>query len=154
MEERTMNSMTKGIGSALVAFSVLAVVPGAAPAEESPAAQNGHNLYEQHCMICHGLRGHGDGEFASELKNAPADLTLISQKRGGVFPEAQIREMIDGRHHVRAHGSDRMPIWGEVFARKQPAGPQYEEAVRDKVDSLIAYLKSIQQPAPAPPAKK
>jgi mono/diheme cytochrome c family protein len=140
-----------------VAAAVLGALFGApsARAEESPAAQAGHNLYSEHCMICHGVRGHGDGELAPELRVAPADLTLITQHHGGVFPEAELREMIDGRRRVRAHGSKEMPIWGEVFRRNQPAGPGYSETTRDTIDSLLIYLKSIQQEPPsALPAKK
>lgn len=149
-----MNRRANRLACALVAFSLLAAFGAVARAQESPAAQAGHNLYERHCMLCHGLRGHGDGEFAGELSVAPADLTLISQRRNGVFPESQIRETIDGRRRVRGHGPVNMPIWGDVFGRMGPAGPQYEEGVRDKIDAMIAYLKSIQQPAPTPPAKK
>ncbi|MFI5315619.1 MAG: c-type cytochrome [Myxococcota bacterium] len=139
--------------AALAALVALVGASSGARAQESPEAQAGHNLYEQHCMLCHGLRGRGDGEFAAELKVAPADLTLISQRRGGVFPEVELREMIDGRRRVRAHGPANMPIWGEVFERSA-AGPQYESDVRDKIDSLLAYLKSIQRPAAAEPVKK
>jgi mono/diheme cytochrome c family protein len=151
-----MKQMAKRLGSALVAFSVLAVLGGVARAQqgESPAAQAGHNLYEQHCMLCHGLRGHGDGDFAAELKVAPADLTTIALRRGGVFPESQIREMIDGRRRVRGHGAANMPIWGDVFGRNGPAGGQYEADVRDKLDAMMAYLKSIQREAPTAPMKK
>jgi len=149
-----MEQRAKGLAAGLVALAALAALSRAPRAEESPAAQAGHNLYEKHCMLCHGLRGHGDGEFAAELRKRPADLTLIAQRRGGVFPEEQIREMIDGRRHVRGHGVENMPIWGEVFGRKGAADQQYEAAIRDKIDALLDYLKSIQQPPLAPPAKK
>jgi len=114
-------------------------------AQESVAAQAGHNLYEQHCMVCHGLRADGTGPLAGELKVAPADLRLIAQRRGGVFPEVEIREIIDGRRRVRAHGPANMPLWGEVFAQSG-ADAQHEIEVRDRVQSLVDYLKSIQHP--------
>lgn len=127
---------------------------GAARAEESSEAQAGHNLYEQHCYVCHGLRGKGDGPLAEELRVAPADLTGISQRRGGVFPEVELREIIDGRRRVRGHGPANMPLWGDVFSRQSP-GAEYEAEVRDKVQSLVDYLKSIQVPGPSvPPVKK
>lgn len=124
-----------------------------ARAEESPAAQAGHNLYEQYCMVCHGLRGQGDGELAEELRVAPADLTTIAKRRGGVFPEVELREVIDGRRRVRAHGAANMPLWGDVFS-SQRAGAQNEIEIRDKVTSLVTYLKSIQKLEPSAPAKK
>lgn len=125
------------------------LLPAAARAQESAAAQMGHNLYEQHCQLCHGLRGQGDGPFASELRVAPADLTTIALRRNGVFPETQIREIIDGRRRVRGHGPDSMPIWGNVFGRSGPAGSEMEQVTRDRVNALVQYLKSIQKTAPA-----
>lgn len=129
-------------------------LPAAARAEESPEAQAGHNLYAQHCELCHGLRGQGDGPFAGELRVAPADLTTIALRRQGVFPEAQIREIIDGRRRVRGHGPDNMPIWGNVFGRNAAAGSEMEQVARDRVTTLVDYLKSIQKQAPEAPAKK
>lgn len=129
-------------------------LPAAARAEESPEAQAGHNLYTQHCELCHGLRGQGDGPFAGELRVAPADLTTIALRRQGVFPEAQIREIIDGRRRVRGHGPDNMPIWGNVFGRNAAAGSEMEQVARDRVTTLVDYLKSIQKQAPEAPAKK
>jgi mono/diheme cytochrome c family protein len=128
-----------------VALALWLSLGGLALGEESVAAQAGHNLYEQHCMECHGIRGRGDGPLAEELKVAPADLTLIAKRRGGVFPEAELREIIDGRRRVRAHGPANMPIWGEVFA-ESAAGAQHEIEVRDRVNSLVVYLQSIQHP--------
>jgi mono/diheme cytochrome c family protein len=140
-----------GVGGAAVAMFV--AWAALASAEESTEAQAGHNLYSEHCEVCHGLRGHGDGPLAEELRVAPADLTIIAQRRGGVFPESEMREIIDGRRKVRAHGPANMPLWGEVFAQ-QRAGGTHEIEVRDKVQSLVDYLKSIQQPAPPAPEKK
>jgi mono/diheme cytochrome c family protein len=123
-----------------------------AGAEESVEAQAGHNLYSEYCMACHGIRGKGDGEFAGELHVAPADLTTIAMRRGGVFPEAEIREVIDGRRRMRGHGPANMPLWGNVF-KSERTDAQNEIAIRDKVTSLVTYLKSIQQQAPSAPPK-
>lgn len=115
-------------------------------AEESPAAQRGHNLYEQYCMDCHGMKGQGDGVLAEDLKVAPADLTTIALRRKGIFPDVEIREIIDGRRRVRAHGPQNMPLWGKAFGMSvaSPGGPN-EAEVRDKINSLVDYLKSIQR---------
>lgn len=148
MKRRTTRFAVAGVVISIgLGFAALA------SAEESPAAQAGHNLYEEHCMVCHGIRGQGDGPLAEELRVAPADLTLIAQRRGGVFPEVEMREIIDGRRKVRAHGPANMPLWGEVFA-EQRAGGTFETEVRDKVQSLVNYLKSIQRLPPSAPTKK
>jgi mono/diheme cytochrome c family protein len=124
---------------------------GAASAAEYPAAQAGHNLYEQHCQLCHGMRGVGDGPFAGELR--VAHLTTIALRRKGVFPEVEVREIIDGRRRVRGHGPDNMPVWGRVFSRNSEAGAELEQVTRDRIQSLVEYLKSIQKAAPEAPAK-
>jgi mono/diheme cytochrome c family protein len=135
---------------AALAASMLA---GGVHAAESKEAQAGHNLYTQHCELCHGLRAQGDGAFAPELRVAPADLTTIALRRKGVFPEAELREIIDGRRRVRGHGPDNMPIWGNVFGRNAAAGSEHEAVIRDRVNALVDYLKSIQRAAPEAPAR-
>ncbi len=117
-----------------------------AEAQESPAAQRGHNLYEQFCMDCHGMKAQGDGVLAEDLKVAPADLTTIALRRKGVFPDTEIREIIDGRRRVRAHGPLNMPLWGRQFGISvaSPGGPN-EAETRDKINALVDYLKSIQR---------
>ena len=137
----------------VLALLASAAFAGGARAAESTEAQSGHNLYSRHCELCHGLRGRGDGPFAAELRAAPADLTTIALRRSGVFPEAELREIIDGRRRVRGHGPDNMPIWGNVFGRNAAAGSEHEAAIRDRVNALVVYLKSIQQAPPEAPAK-
>jgi len=128
------------VGAACVAFA------SGARAEESVTAQRGHNLYEQYCMDCHGLKAQGDGVLAEDLKVAPSDLTTIAMRRKGVFPDVEIREIIDGRRKVRAHGPQNMPLWGKAFGMNvaSPGGPN-EIEVRDRITSLVDYLKSIQR---------
>jgi mono/diheme cytochrome c family protein len=150
------DAMTRGTTQLSVAGVALAVALWAVPpanAQESTEAQAGHNLYEQYCMVCHGLRAHGDGELAEELRVAPADLTTIAKRRGGVFPEVELREIIDGRRRVRAHGPANMPLWGDVFSGQRADG-QNEIEIRDKVSSLVVYLRSIQQASASAPAGK
>ncbi len=143
------------MATAAWAVSLLAAgLPAALRADESTAAQAGHNLYSRHCELCHGLRGQGDGPFAGELRVAPADLTTIALRRNGVFPEAEMREIIDGRRRVRGHGPDNMPIWGNVFGRNAEAGSELEQVARDRITTLVGYLKSIQRVAPEAPGKK
>ena len=125
----------------LIVGATLSLLAFAARAEESPAAQRGHNLYEQFCMDCHGMKGLGDGVLAEDLKVAPADLTTIALRRKGVFPDVEIREIIDGRRRVRAHGPLNMPLWGKTFGMGvASAGGQTEAETRDKINALVDYL--------------
>jgi len=131
--------------SLIVGAAVLGLAFNAA-AQESPTAQRGHNLYEQFCMDCHGMKGQGDGVLAEDLKVAPADLTTIALRRKGVFPDPEMREIIDGRRRVRAHGPLNMPLWGKEFGMSAAsAGGTMEQETRDKLDALLTYLKSIQK---------
>jgi putative copper resistance protein D len=40
------------------------------------AIAHGLELYQQHCAICHGVAGHGDGPAASDREPRPPDLTV------------------------------------------------------------------------------
>lgn len=131
--------------SLIVGAAVFGLALGAV-AQESPTAQRGQNLYEQFCMDCHGLKARGDGVLAEDLKVAPADLTTIALRRNGVFPDPEIREIIDGRRRVRAHGPLNMPLWGkEIGMSAASAGGPMEQSTRDRIDAVVVYLKSIQK---------
>ena len=129
--------------SAFLALLGACALGAFARAGESKQAQAGRDLYEQNCEVCHGADGRGKGPLAEALRDRPADLTEIAKRRNGVFPDVEVREIIDGRRKVRAHGSGDMPIWGRAFGRV--AGEQNEEAIRDKISALVEYLRSIQR---------
>jgi mono/diheme cytochrome c family protein len=113
-------------------------------AANDPDLEAGRDLYEKHCELCHGAEGKGDGPLSDELKTPPPNLTEISRRRGESFPEAEIREIIDGRHRVRAHGKSEMPIWGRVFGGPAVKGEGDQAAARKKLDQLVLFLRSIQ----------
>jgi mono/diheme cytochrome c family protein len=136
-----------GLGVGALA-SWCALMVGLARAGDSTDLRPGRELYEQHCMICHGAAGKGDGPLAEELRVTPADLTTIAKRRAWTFPEVEVREIIDGRRKVRAHGGNEMPIWGRVFGGAPALGEADEAAVREKIDQLVAYLRSIQVTPP------
>jgi hypothetical protein len=56
--------------------------------------RSGYELYLGHCAICHGLDGRGQGPLAQAMKIVPADLTQISAKHAGSFPEAKVADVI------------------------------------------------------------
>lgn len=78
--------------------------------------------------------------MAPALKARVPDLTLLSRRNGGRFPEAHVRETILGGQIVAAHGSREMPIWGPIF--HQVEGDQDWGNVR--LENLVKYLASIQ----------
>ena len=109
-------------------------------------AKIGGEEFQQYCAACHGPSGVGDGPAAGELRKKPADLTHITARRGGTFPDAEIARFIDGRFDVPSHGTREMPIWGEKLGDPIAEGTDHDEVVRGKLLALIEYLKTIQKP--------
>jgi mono/diheme cytochrome c family protein len=110
--------------------------------------------FRRYCAQCHGMSGIGDGPVASALKKKPANLTLLSANNGGVFPEQEVRNFIDGTKTSAAHGSRAMPIWGDAFRMRTGAASGAggimgagltQPQVDAKIDSLVGYIKSIQR---------
>ena len=101
----------------------------------------GPNLYRAYCAVCLGPRAKGDGPMAASLKNAPADLTRISSRNGGMFPLAKVRKVISGQEALPGgHGKRQMPVWGPIFP--QVAGDQ--DLGRVRLDNLARYLECLQ----------
>ncbi len=94
------------------AFLGVAMVAIAACTPEQQVS--GRALYLDYCASCHGPGGKGDGPAAEGLANAPADLTGIAARNGGVFPMAQVMSTIDG-YTRRGDRSSVMPELGIVL---------------------------------------
>ncbi|MEM8961582.1 MAG: c-type cytochrome [Acidobacteriota bacterium] len=131
----------------LIGVSLLASLATGLTAEEKPAsdqaelAARGKVLYRVYCRNCHGDAAKGGGPVAEYLTVEPTDLTVLAATNEGVYPTADVREVIDGRE-VRAHGYDDMPVWGDAFANTEDAD---EVEVRERIEALVAYLASIQE---------
>ena len=121
-------------------------------AEMSPIGQitSGKLDFREYCAQCHGKDGTGNGPVAPALKKKPANLTLLSRNNGGVFPDKEVRNFIDGSKMAEGHGTREMPIWGYAFLYRQsnhtgPGGaPLTETEVKHKIARLANYIKSIQ----------
>lgn len=72
-----------GTAAALNPASGEAVIPN--PVAATPASiARGQELYQQHCVVCHGVGGRGDGPLARTLNPPPADLRVhVSQHTEG-----------------------------------------------------------------------
>ncbi len=110
------------IGLAVLAAGTLAfgfVTAGHAQqggATTQPIYDTGKKEYEAHCAVCHGATGEGNGPYAPYLTSAPANLTTLAKRNGGVFPVVRVYETIDGRERVPAHGPTDMPVWGPRYS--------------------------------------
>ena len=115
---------------------------GAFAQNRAPSSVSGSYLFKTYCTTCHGKEGKGDGPLASSLRFAPPDLTLLTKRNGGVYPSENVFRIIDGRKPVKGHGGPDMPIWGDAF--KASADSFTEERVKEKIDALVDFLKSLQ----------
>ncbi|MEY4761422.1 MAG: hypothetical protein RLZZ200_1278 [Pseudomonadota bacterium] len=118
---------------------VLAVGFGTALSAEDLGSYDGPQLYRRLCASCHGPDGAGDGPVASTLKNRPPDLAGIASRRRGEYPEAKIRQIIDGRSGLVAHGGRDMPVWGSDLGQ---AGADTDAVL----GRLVAQLRAMQRP--------
>jgi mono/diheme cytochrome c family protein len=111
---------------------------------------SGASDFREYCAQCHGPTGVGNGPVSPALKKKPANLTLLSKNNGGVFPEAEVRNFIDGTKVAEGHGTREMPIWGYAFMFRQAshAGsggpPLSQNQVNHKINRLVAYVKTLQ----------
>jgi mono/diheme cytochrome c family protein len=141
--------MTKRI--IVVATIFMVALAGALAAQEKPKiimkppqaiyVADGPAMFQEYCAACHGKQGRGDGPAAAALKTVPADLTRISARNGGKFPDTKVRRYIEGLDEIAAHGNRDMPIWGQVL-RGQSTD---RAAVQLRVENLAKYVESLQQ---------
>ncbi len=99
---------------------------------------SGKDNFLMYCAVCHGRDAKGNGPAARALKKAPADLTGLTARNHGTFPELRVMHYIEGSDEVAAHGSRDMPVWGELFSL------QNERSKALRLSNLVEYLKSIQ----------
>jgi mono/diheme cytochrome c family protein len=137
-----MKKMGMCLGVALFAIGGLVAIDvlAATSANVAEGAQRGADLYKVHCAACHGQNGAGSGLTTPQLRHVPPDLTQLSKKNGGMFPQARVRRIIEGRD-VPSHGERDMPVWGDAFTT---AGTPSRESSDARIATIIAYLDSIQ----------
>jgi mono/diheme cytochrome c family protein len=106
-----------------------------------PAHTNeGADLFNQYCAVCHGKDGKGGGPAAAAWKKAPTDLTEIAHANKGTFPELRVTEAIEGLTTLAAHGTPEMPVWGSLLS-----GSKHDEMMaKIRVYSLMKYIEQIQ----------
>jgi mono/diheme cytochrome c family protein len=109
-----------------------------------PLDLSGPELFARYCAACHGNEGRGNGPVASTLNKRVPDLTVLARDRGGEFPTLTVRETIDGRAMVMAHGTRQMPVWGYEFWVEEGADIVAEDSAKLILDRIVAYVESIQ----------
>jgi mono/diheme cytochrome c family protein len=131
-----------------IALVTLAVSAGSAFAqakiEQAPiknvSAADAKGMFDSYCAVCHGKEGIGNGPAAKSLAKVPADLTKISARNKGTFPDVKVRRYIEGLDEVAAHGSRDMPMWGTLFNSLN------RDTAQLRVAALADYIKGMQKP--------
>ena len=134
-----MRRLTLGLTGLLL---VVGLAAQEKPTYDPAEAIMGGSLFKTYCASCHGRGGAGDGPLAESLKFGPSDLTQLARKNKGRFPMDSVRDTIDGRKAIKAHGGSDMPVWGDAF---RVSGEGYDEAkVAERIKQLTHFLASIQ----------
>jgi len=101
---------------------------------------SGGGLYSQYCVACHGSDLKGNGSFPAPYR-VPPDLTTLSRRHGGIFPDSYVSEVLRNGMVLPAHGPAEMPVWGEEFR----TGDRLDATqVTARIRDLTEYIRSLQ----------
>ena len=130
----------------VITLGVGVLIGSAAAGEQAKQAPvygvSGAYTYRTYCASCHGTGGKGDGPLSDSLRFHPPDLTLLAQRNGGEYPAEKIHRIVDGRSPLKGHGGPDMPVWGDAFKNAETGYD--DEQVKEKIRSVVDYLKTIQ----------
>ncbi len=135
---------------AAASAAVLAFGSSTFAQEEMGSDSIGKMEFQSNCAACHGMGGRGDGPLVEFLKQTPPDLTQLSKRYNGVYPQKKVYEWIRDVNQKRAHGTQEMPVWGDRYAREimMTYGPDYTgpgSSVTERILKLVYYIGSIQE---------
>ena len=134
----------------VVAVSTFAVAQQAAPAPSTTVkhvaiadvpSNDGKEMYNSYCAVCHGKDGKGASPAASAMKTPPTDLSTLAQKNGGKYPSAHVASVIRGQATTPSHGSQDMPVWGPLFSSISQG---HDTQVQQRIANLVSYIETLQ----------
>lgn len=102
---------------------------------------DGKVMYNSYCAPCHGTDARGNGPVAGALKTPPTDLTLLSKKNQGKFPQDHIVSVLNFGSTHPAHGTAEMPVWGSIFGRMDQMNAADKQL---RITNLGRYIESLQ----------
>lgn len=100
----------------------------------------GAELYARHCAACHGSDLKGSGPFPAPYRKPP-DLTTLTRRHGGKFPDAYIVKVLRNGVTLPAHGPAEMPVWGPEFEGSDRLDRAQVEV---RIKNLAEYIRSLQ----------
>ena len=140
--------------SVITGFAILLSVASVNALDKKAQLKLGEMEYLNNCAACHGRDAKGGGPVAAALSTKPYDLTMISKKYNGTFPEGFVYKVIVGHEIFNSHGETDMAVWGDRYTSTPAevddciATPLHEQdtqaMILGRITSLIGYLKSIQ----------
>jgi len=116
---------------ALVGFGLSAVTAVQAkdfPKRVPDGRARGEELYNRHCVACHGDQGAGDGPMTAALV---AEVPTLAE----ALPEPEIEALVPS---VMV-GKGAMPGFARAFEDLYPHGGDFKDAARD----VLRYMKSL-----------
>ena len=72
-------------------------------------------------------------------------LARLCEAPGAPGREERIREIVDGRAVIPAHGTRYMPVWGYELEAQAPDNVPARAVAQSMIDRLVGYLASLQQ---------
>jgi mono/diheme cytochrome c family protein len=134
----------------LLVFAAAALLAGCVTEmadSESVSVQRGAQFFTANCAACHGADARGYDGSQRDWAVVPPDLTLLSQRNGGTFPEFETLATVYGPAYHNRRGSI-MPEFGA-----SDLGPLVVVEVEDGIGTpiptelvaLSEYLQSIQR---------
>jgi mono/diheme cytochrome c family protein len=111
--------------------------------KQEDVIEAGRQLFNEKCVVCHGLDAKGTGRLAEHLTDQPSDLTRLRKENGGTFPFWRIYTRIDGREIeiIRTHGTSEMPVWGTDDITRESGGA----LPMAQIFAIVFFLESIQE---------
>ena len=86
----------------------------------SESVARGEVIWTQHCQVCHGPDGEGNGPASAQLNAKPKDLTMVALPP--IFPDGIMAFRI-------SNGKNTMPAWKEAFTPEE-------------IWDLVSYIRS------------
>jgi mono/diheme cytochrome c family protein len=143
--------MREADGIVKAAFLLAAVGTCWAQQPRQAALAHGETVYRVYCAVCHGDSGRGNGPMSTILKVPVPDLTALTARNSGTFPQQRVQKQLEADDSgTPGHGTRSMPIFGPAFIE---TGPNANDA-RVRIRDLIEYLKSIQVGRPGTKQKR
>jgi len=101
---------------------------------------SGAELYKKHCAVCHGNDLKGVGPVLAPYR-VPPDLTTLTARHNGKFPDTYVAEVLRNGVTMPAHGPAQMPTWGTDFREMDGLDATH---VKLRIANLTNYIKSRQ----------